>query len=275
MHCYNSKPYIIGTIECGTFFFSTILFLSFVLNCYVLFRLAGLLSIKRGIVLGIIAFLCSISLLTITFIREYSDNFFSKLLFMIVTDWYGILWLLFSTLIVYEFVRLFVKIPPCTAGISIIGIVAAITIYSMINVQFVRIKKITIPGPINCRLVQVSDIHIGSVSKWFFKRLINKINAQNPDAVLIIGDLVDNTNPNTVDALQELKNIQVPIVFTTGNHERYAGVGKTQDILTQLNVKVLRNDYVDINELRIIGIDDGVRNSEIINHANIYRFPSR
>jgi predicted MPP superfamily phosphohydrolase len=189
---------------------------------------------------------------------------------MVVTDWYGILWLLFSTLIIYEILRLFIKINPVTAGFAIIEIVAVITIYSMINTQFLHVRKVTIPGSVNCDIVQVSDIHIGSVSKWFFKRIINQINAQNPDLVLIMGDLVDNINENTRDALQELKKIKVPVVFTTGNHERYAGIEKTQQVLEGLNVKVLRDNYVDMNEIRIIGVDDGTEDSKIKNIAQCY-----
>ncbi|HAL45936.1 MAG TPA: hypothetical protein DCP47_08500 [Phycisphaerales bacterium] len=251
-------------------FFSTILTLSFVLNFYVLVRLSTLLPIKRGIVFWVIAFLCSISLITATIIRGYSDNFISKSLFMIVTNWYGILWLLFSTLIVYEFVRLFIKINPVTAGYSIIGFVGLLTIYSFLNTQFLHVKKIEIPGNINCRIVHISDIHIGSISKWFFKRIINEIQTQEPDIVLITGDLVDNMNHNTVTALQELKRLKVPIYFTTGNHERYAGLEKAQQELEKLNVTVLRNDYADTNDFRIIGIDDGLSDIEIKNIAERY-----
>ena len=46
-------------------------------------------------------------------LRHSFDNIISKLIYITVVNWYGILWLLFSTLIIYEIVRLFFKILRC------------------------------------------------------------------------------------------------------------------------------------------------------------------
>lgn len=244
-------------------FLYIILFLSFVLNFYVLFRLTGLLSLKRGWIFLLVALVCSISFIGALFLRHWSDNIITRIIFSIVTYWYGILWLLFSTLIIYEIVKLFVKVKPYYAGMGIILLVAAITIYSMINTQLIRIKKVSIPGPANISIAQISDVHIGSVSGWFFKRVVNKINDASPDLVLITGDLVDNANGNTHKALEALKTLKAPVLFVTGNHEGYAGVGKVAEMLTTLNVKVLRNAAADFNEIQIIGIDDGIDIEEV------------
>lgn len=244
-------------------FFSTILVLSFVLNFYVLWRLAGLLAIKRGWIFWLVVIICSSSLIISSLIRGYSDTIISKFQFMVVTDWYGILWLLFCTLLVYEFVRLFVNIKPQTAGFGIIGIVAVLTIYSMINTQFIKVKKLTLKANVNRNIVVVSDVHIGSVSKMFFKRIINKINSEKPDMVLIVGDLVDNIKHTSKEALVELKAINVPILFSTGNHESYAGLKNVQGALEKLGIRVLRNERVDYNDIEIIGIDNDTDADEI------------
>ncbi|HBG27559.1 MAG: hypothetical protein A2Y10_15495 [Planctomycetes bacterium GWF2_41_51] len=244
-------------------FLYIILILSFVLNFYVLCRLAGMLAVKRGIIFFAVAVLLSISLIVASMLRHWFDNTITKIIFSIVTYWYGILWLLFSTLIVYEIIKLFIKIKPYNAGIAILLIVAVLTVYSMINTQLIKIKKVSIPGSANIDIAQISDIHIGSVSGWFFKRVISKINDANPDFVLITGDLVDNANGHTRKALEVLKTLNAPVLFVTGNHEGYAGVEKVTEALKSLDVTVLRNQSADFNDVQFIGIDDGVHANEL------------
>jgi uncharacterized protein len=244
-------------------FLSIILFLSFVLNFYVLWRLAGLFAIKRGLPFWILVFICSVSLITAAFLQFSFDNIICKIIFIVVTSWYGILWLLFSTLIVYEIAGLFLKINPAAAGTGIIIFVAVVTIYSMVNTQFIRVKKLTIGGNTDCNIVQLSDIHIGSVSGNFLKRIIEKTNALNPDLVLITGDLVDNFNKSTQEAIATLKNLKAPALFVTGNHESYIGPDRVAKALKAVNVTTLRNQMMDFGQIRIIGIDNGTGKTDI------------
>jgi len=256
-------------------FLYIILLLSFVMNFYVLSRLAGMLAIKRGIVFFAVAVLCSISLVAASMLRHWFDNTLTKIVFSIVTYWYGILWLLFSTLIVYEIVKYFIKLKPHNAGIGIISIVAILTLLSIVNTQIIEVKKIEIPGSANIDIAQISDIHIGSVSRFFFNRVISKINDANPDFVVITGDLVDNANGHTRKALEALKTLNAPVLFVTGNHEGYAGVEKIAETLRSFDVVVLRNQSADFNDIQFIGIDDGVQKEEMKNIIDRLRDKSK
>jgi predicted MPP superfamily phosphohydrolase len=240
-----------------------ILFLSFVLNFYVLWRLCGLFAIKKGLVFWILVFILSIALVGAVILQHSFDNIVSKIIFAAATNWYGVLWLLFSTLIVYEAARLFFKINPSAAGIGIITIAAIATIYSMVNAQLIYIKKLTIPGNIDCNIVQISDIHLGSVSGHFLKRVIERTNALNPELILITGDMVDNFNKSTLQALEALKNLKAPVLFVIGNHEMYVGPDRVTTALRAANVTVLRNQMKDFDQIRIIGIDNGTRKTKI------------
>ena len=236
-------------------FLSIILLLSFAINFYVLSRLCGLFRIKKGAAFWIFVLLCTVSLIGATIFRSSVDNIISSTLYFISAGWYGVLWLLFSTLIVYEILRFFLKIKPFTAGVLIITIVALATIYSFINAQFIHIKKLTIPGNTDLNVVQFYDIHLGSVSGNFLERVIDKTNTLNPDLILITGDLVDNHNKKTQKALEALKNLKAPTFFVTGNHERYVGPAKVINSLKAANVKALRNQLTNFGEIQIIGID--------------------
>ena len=245
-------------------FISIILLLSFAMNFYVFARLYGLFKIKKDLVFWAIVIICTTSLIGASIFQSSAGNIISRIVYTVSAGWYGILWLLFSALIVYEILRPFVKINSSAAGTLIIIVVTLATIYSIINAQLIRIKSLTIPGPIDTDIVQLSDIHIGSVSVNFVKRIIGKTNALNPDLVLITGDLVDNYNASTQKAIGLLKNLKAPVFFVTGNHERYVGPDRVTKSLTASNVKVLNNQLVDFGQIQILGIsyNDNEKNLE-------------
>jgi uncharacterized protein len=250
-------------ISLASMFLSIVLLLYLAINLYVLSRFAGLFAIKRGLVFWFVVFICTASLIVGIMFHSSAGNIISRTIYIITTTWLGILWLLFSTLIVYEVVRLFFKIPSSVAGTTILIIVAIATIYSMINAQLVRIKQLTFPANVDCNIVQLSDIHLGCVSENFFKRVIEKTNALNPDLILITGDLVDNFNQNTRQALLSIKDLKAPIFFVTGNHEEYSGSDNVIKFLTEANVKVLRNQLVNYDGIQIAGIDNRTNLKEL------------
>ena len=245
-------------------FISIILLLSFAMNFYVFARLCGLFKIKKDLVFWAIVIICTTSLIGASIFQSFAGNIISRIVYTVSAGWYGILWLLFSALIVYEILRPFVKINSSVAGTLIIIVVTLATIYSIINAQLVRIKSLTIPGPIDTDIVQLSDIHIGSVSVSFLERIIDKTNALNPDLVLITGDFVDNYNARTQEAISLLNNLSTPVFFVTGNHERYLGPAKVIKSLTAANVKVLNNELIDCGQIQILGIgyNDNEKNLE-------------
>ena len=253
-------------------FFSIVLLISFAINFYVLLRLCDLFKIKKGLIFWIVVLVCSVSLIASSILRSHFDNIISRVFYITATNWLGILWLLFSTLIVYEIVRLFVKINPFTAGVLIVTIVTIATIYAMINAQLVRVKELTIPGNTDLNIVQLSDIHLGSTSEGFLRRVIEKTNALEPDVVVITGDIADNYNERAQRILAKLKDLKADVFFVTGNHEMYAGSEKAVKTLVQLNVKVLRNQLVDYNQIQIIGIDESTnlqKLGQILGQLNI------
>ena len=253
-------------------FLFIVLLLSFSMNFYVLSRLCSLFQIKKGVVFWVIVLIAAVSFVGASILQSFFGNIISRIVYTVSAGWLGVLWLLFSTLLVYEILRLFIKISPSVAGVVIVTIVAVVSLYSIINAHSLRIKSLIIPGPIDSNIVQLSDIHIGSVSGNFVKKIIDKTNALNPDLVLITGDLVDNYNANTQKAIGLLKNLQAPVLFVTGNHERYVGPARVAKSLTASNVKVLNNQLADYGQIQIIGIayNDNERNlAHIIQGLNI------
>lgn len=111
-------------------------------------------------------------------------------------------------------------------------------------------------------IVHISDLHNASFGKNQ-KRLIEKINAANPDIIVITGDLIDSRRKGTGNAQKLLENIpeSVNVYFVTGNHEAASKeYSELQKILEENNVNVLKNENIliekDGQHINICGIDD-------------------
>lgn len=244
-------------------FISAVLLLSFAMNFYVLSRLCSLFQIKKGVVFWTIVLVAAVSFIGASILQSFFGNIISRIIYIVSASWLGVLWLLFSALIVYEILRQFIKIKPSVAGTLIITVAALAAAYSIINAQLIRTKRLTIPGPIDSNIVQLSDIHIGSVSVKFIKKIIDKTNALNPDLVLITGDLVDNHNTSTQKTIGLLKKFKAPVLFVTGNHEGYVGPDKVTKSLTASNIKVLNNQKIDYDGIQVIGVDNSVKKKDL------------
>ena len=132
-------------------------------------------------------------------------------------------------------------------------------LYGFINARNVRVKQLKFShSKIKKKLsfIFLSDIHIGSNSPKILKTIIPLINQQNPSFILIGGDLIDSSSFKIQD-LDEIKKINAPIYFVTGNHEYY--IEESQKHLNDFkkqNIKVLDNQRVLLKEINIIGLSD-------------------
>ncbi|MFI8566017.1 metallophosphoesterase [Rhodococcus sp. NPDC078407] len=114
------------------------------------------------------------------------------------------------------------------------------------------------------RVALVSDIHAGpSRGAGFVRRVVDSVNAENPDLVLLDGDLIDGTVPLVGADLEPLRDLDAPLgVFAvSGNHEFYAGDGgEWLDFWSTLGIDVLRNDRTTLTRgdaaIDLAGIND-------------------
>ena len=162
-------------------------------------------------------------------------------------------------IIVYKILSLIFYIPPFTAGIVIIAFASVISAYAILNSIPIEIKKIEINIPTlkkNMDIVQLSDIHIGSVrNSGFLKKVAKKTNDLKPDIVLVTGDTVDGSakiHPGMFNAIEKIK---APVFLIMGNHEYYEGLENVLNVLNTLDITILRDEIVEIQDIQIIGID--------------------
>lgn len=106
----------------------------------------------------------------------------------------------------------------------------------------------------------LSDLHIHrTISPQKIKNIVERTNAQNPDVILLVGDIIDDDIDRIADVTALLKGLKAKhgIYFVTGNHEFYIGYREAVDALKKLGFTLLENTGAAVNsQLYLAGIPD-------------------
>jgi len=141
-------------------------------------------------------------------------------------------------------------------------------IYGFFNAKNVSVKQLKFSHSKikkKIKFIFLSDIHIGSNSPKILKKIIPLINQHNPSFVLVGGDLIDSSSFKIQD-LDEMKKINAPIYFVTGNHEHYiVDSQKHLNDFKNQNIKILDNENVLVDRINIIGLSDNQTKENKIN----------
>lgn len=187
---------------------------------------------------------------------------------------------LFSTLLVLVLIgdvvrlgyHLFrVSFDPRLAGLTILVGAGALTLIGYLQARCPRTIDVDVtidglpPELENYRIVQLSDVHVGpTIQRRFVQRLVEKVNALQPDAIAITGDLVDGPLDEYREHVQPLRDLRAHdgVFYVTGNHEYYWRAGDWVPALVSLGLTFLKNEHVVVErgaaKLVIAGVTDPV-----------------
>jgi predicted MPP superfamily phosphohydrolase len=101
------------------------------------------------------------------------------------------------------------------------------------------------------RIAQITDLHFGgSIGPEYLARVVEMVNALEPDLVAITGDLVDGPARTVAAGLAPLAGLRARhgVFYVTGNHEYYHGAAEWVVALSKLGVRVLSNERVEVGE---------------------------
>ena len=147
-------------------------------------------------------------------------------------------------------------------GLLIICFVPVLySIYGFIIPRIIKIEKVSFSHPAYIsddplRIIQLSDVHLGAVyQKPFVKTIVNKILDNDPDIVVITGDLFDDSLEVKEKWLEPFKKVKVPILFTAGNHDCYYEKEDVVKVTNKSNIIYLNKDIYEYKGVRFIGID--------------------
>jgi predicted MPP superfamily phosphohydrolase len=212
------------------------------------------------------------------FLESKSSSFISDVLSWIGAFWLGAMTWFFLAVVIIDLVRLldhFLRfLPrswfehPIETKVWIGEILSAIIFLSMalgfFNARNIRVKPLTISIDKDfpsLRIAAISDMHMGSlVGRRFVRQMVRKINAIEPDIVLMLGDQVDG-NPHPViqlDLGSELLKIKSKygVYAITGNHE-YIGDAETSCAYLEAHgIKMIRDGVEEVSGLYLVGRED-------------------
>ena len=148
-------------------------------------------------------------------------------------------------------------------NLFIIGLAVCCTFYALYaGTKVPEIKEITVASPKITSprtAILLSDLHIHRVlNPDKIKGIIRRTNAQNPDIILLSGDILDDNVRRIAATTALLKGLKAKdgIYFVTGNHEFYAGYQPTINELKKLGFRFLENNGVDLNDIWLAGVPD-------------------
>ncbi|UQA61011.1 metallophosphoesterase [Polyangium aurulentum] len=148
-----------------------------------------------------------------------------------------------------------------TMGLAGMGVASAL---GAVAVKRVAVGLRRLPASLTgFRIVQLTDVHIGpTIGKEWLAGIVERVNALEPDLVVITGDLVDGSVAALQAHVAPLADLRARfgVYFVTGNHEYYSGATEWIAELGRLGVRVLRNERVTIGDgdasFDLAGVDD-------------------
>ena len=149
-----------------------------------------------------------------------------------------------------------------------LALTTSLLIYGYINYKHPKKQVVnilinkSITGTDKLKIVAISDWHLGlGTDIKLFKKTIDLINAENPDIILIGGDLIDNSVVPVIsqEMDKELNRLNAPmgIYMVHGNHEYISGIEKCENFISKTKIQLLKDSTVMLPcGLQIIGRDD-------------------
>ncbi len=171
-----------------------------------------------------------------------------------------------------------------TAAACYLAVLSAVLIYG--NVHYYNKVRVPLdivtskPLPRSYKAVMLSDLHLGyHNSRHELARWVDMINAEQPDMVLIAGDIVDiSVRPlEAEDMAAEFRRLSAPVYACLGNHEYYATTPAARRFYSEAGIHLLSDSSTVVDgAICIIGRDDRTNprrnpvSSFIIPHSSLF-----
>lgn len=226
------------------------------------------LSIGWKLLFLLVYWLVAFALVISLFFRHVEiPEFLSQGMFSIGSTWLVFTLYMVIFLLATDLARLFLPgLKPFGFYIAL-GITTSLLVYGYFKYKNPDVNhlNITLEKPIAgkpMKVVAISDVHLGNgTRKSQLQKFVRMINAQEPDLIVIGGDLIDNSLiPVCQQKMhEELSMLKAPmgIFMVLGNHEYISGMEECERFLKDTPIRLLRDTIVTLpNGLQLIGRDD-------------------
>lgn len=201
----------------------------------------------------------SVFMLAGVLVFSNTTNGFYSILYILAAFLMGFFLYFLLNVLLVDVLRLFTTLSPKTYGFLALSITLLLSLYGIVHARNVQVTKqeIVIKGLTKeVKAMHLTDLHIGHFrGKKYLQRIVDKTNEQEVDVVFITGDLFDGRINLSLETLEPLTQLHVPVFFVEGNHDAYTGVKIIKNYLRQLNVQVLENEVAIWNDIQIVGLN--------------------
>lgn len=219
------------------------------------------------------------------FLMQAQDNAFFAfawefLAFAVIPMIYLALWALAGTILT----KIFPKLSRFKYGFSGTGVflVAALCVYGFWKFENPRVvyliwnpemrSLVELSGPVKLeprmRIVATADWHLGTrIGRERCEKFVRLVNAQNPDLVVIAGDLIDGRIEPVEAARSDeiMRKIRAPLgVFSVlGNHEYFGDIPRQKAFFKRAGVRLLQEESALVDNgagtrICLVGRDDAI-----------------
>ena len=209
------------------------------------------------VILGLVGIVGLLRLVPM-FLEAKKSTVFGR--FMATVDgiwmWASVMFLI-DILIIYA-LSLFIHLP-AELSMCLLAIVPLLGIYNyykahklVVNEETLKLDNLS--RDIN--IVQMSDVHFGSVRhKKIIRQIVDKLKElENTCEIAIIsGDLADGSSVVEEDDFLAFREVNMPVVFTPGNHDFYMGIENVFRACRKAGIIVLDNESMEFECLNIFG----------------------
>lgn len=245
-------------------------------NLYVLWRAASLPWLRTRLRRWLLVLLAAV--LWGSFLAERSlegalPALLLRPLALVGADWLAIVFWAASALLIVDAVTLggFVlrrRVPLLRgAAFGVAGGLAVIAIVQAVRPPVVREYEVRLAGlPRDADglvIVALSDLHLGTLlgEHWLAAR-VRQVAGLRPDAVAVLGDVLEGDAPSEADLLPGLRRLSAPLGVwaVSGNHEHYGRGAGGRDRLADASFRPLHDAWAEVRPgLVFAGVDDLTR----------------
>ena len=193
----------------------------------------------------------------------------SRILYEVGTSSVIVLLYLAMTFLVLDLGRLLHLVPRSwlyANGVTAVALLGyLLTVFICANIHYK--DKVRVPLELKTKkpltrdytIVMASDLHLGyHNTRSDLARWVDMMNAEQPDLVLIAGDIIDiSVHPLLVENMsEEFHRLQAPVYACLGNHEYYSQESRAKQFYADAGIHLLKDSCAVFGDLCIIGRDD-------------------
>lgn len=138
--------------------------------------------------------------------------------------------------------------------------IACLLLYGLfvIPTRWLKIERVHSPHRLQIKALQISDLHVDML-RIDPDRIGGVIRRERPDFIFLTGDYTKKEDclPRLDVYLKTIAAFGISTYAVLGNHDyKLPDPGKILDIFNSWKIPVLRNESVELERFRLVGIDD-------------------